>query len=82
MSFRKYRNWPFLSTFLKLGILNDRISPIKPALLHKNPLPPFLREKKNRQTNKQSSEPLAQSNCLLFIVYGFVCHKLYKSNKI
>ena len=65
MSFRKYRNWPFLTAFLKPGIWNDRISSIKPASLHKNP-PSFLRKKTNKQTNKQSinqsSKPLAQSN--------------------
>ena len=55
MSFRKYRNWPFLTAFLKPGIWNDRISSIKPASLHKNPPPPLLfKEKTNKQTNKQS----------------------------
>ena len=62
MSFRKYRNWPFLTAFLKPGIWNDRISSIKPASLHKNP-PSFLRKKQtNKQTINQSSKPLAQSN--------------------
>ena len=64
MSFRKYRNWPFLTAFLKPGIWNDRLSSIKPASLHKNPPPPsFLRKKQtNKQTINQSSKPLAQSN--------------------
>ena len=64
MSFRKYRNWPFLTAFLKPGIWNDRISSIKPASLHKKPPPPPLlfKEKTNKQTINQSSKPLAQSN--------------------
>ena len=54
MSFRKYRNWPFLTAFLKPGIWNDRISSIKPASLHKNPPPLLFKEKTKKQTNNQS----------------------------